>query len=425
MLEVWLYNSKVLINKYLWFVCLMAICAFMMCCSGFAGDDYTVTQQFDMMQDEMRALKNEINSGSASYAPESLRSSEGNATLRIGGELFTDYIGSIYEGNSIEGVGYQGAWYVHNTNLRFDFNINNELKASIKLDLSDSPYRSDTKVMEEAMVIWQSVCGGPIGLFFGVGEVPYGQDRTLGIIQSYNHTEGNGSSEGPIILNAPVFAEYNNRDSVVYHPGEIDRVVMAGISYTWQDILKIELATFNSCGFDDQIGNYNRDDPVGNSGFESFAGRVWWNTPIEGLVAEISGVRKYEKQRGDNRVFGSNALRAEYAVSVGLDWDVNNQFEIFAEYQHGFNWGFQEGYNTDTISVGSLYALTDKLSLGGMVEWLHISDNGQVTDLNKFVLHTQYKFANGVFFIAEYGAELYNWDGAITNMFAFRTGVSF
>ncbi len=391
----------------------------------FANDVNTVDYDyFDSSNVEF--VQSNINENNASYIPESLRSAKGNASLMIGGELFVDYIGSVFHGDNSVGTGYDGGWYLHNTNLRFDFAINNDLRVAIKLDLSDSPYRKQSLVMEEALMMWNSICGGPIGLFFGAGEVPYGQDRTLGIIQSYNHTEGNGSSEGPTILSSPYLSTLRpGSANVIYHPGEIDRVVLAGLSYTWQDAIKAEFSFFQPDGMDDEIGIYDRVAPSGDSGFGSFAARIWWNTPLDGLVAEISGVRKHDSQRGDTGLFGPDAIEDEYAVSIGLDWNITNDLEAFAEYQHGFNWGFIEGYHTDTVSVGSLYSITNKLTLGGMVEWLHISDRSKITDFNKFVLHTQYKFSNGVYVIAEYGAELYNWDGALTNVLAVRSGISF
>ncbi len=389
-----------------------------------AGDEEAISGEIDSLRDEFRSIKNEYDCSADSKNVEHLRSAKGNSSVKIGGELFLDYIGTMYSGDDYDGAGYSGNWQLHNTNLRFDFNFDSDLRVQVKLDLSDSPYRTQSRVMEEALMIWDSVCGGPIGLFFGIGEVPYGQDRTLGIIQSYNHTEGDYSSEGPIILSAP-YLDSVRRDNIIYHPGEIDRVVMAGFNYTWRDTLKVEFAFFQPDSYADQIGIYERLANDGDSGMESFAGRVWWNTPIDGLVAELSGVRKHVVRRGDNGLYGPDAVEDEYAVSLGFDWNVNAELEIFAEYQHGFDWGFIEGYNTDTVSAGVLYALTEKFTLGGMVEWLHISDRGEETDLNKFILHTKYTFRNGVYLIAEYGAELYNWDNALSNVFAVRSGIQF
>lgn len=357
--------------------------------------------------------------------PDALRSVRKNSLLTIGGELFTDYIGRIRTDGGVTGTRYQGGWAVHNSNLRFDFSVTEELHVKIKFDMSSDCDGLNSGYMEEALAIWDNVCGGPVGIFFGKGEVPYGQDRTLGIIQSYNHTEGGDSSEGPIILNYPLYGSSISEDDIIYHPGEIDRVVMAGINLAWQDILRFEFAFFQPNDLNSNFRNYNELLEYGDTGIDSFAGRLWWNTPVDGLIAEISGVRKHLKRRGDNGLFGSDAIEDEYAVSAGAEWLVTDELEFFTEYQHGFNWGFKDGYNTDTVSLGGLYDITERISLGAMTEWLHIAYNGTDHDFNKFVLHSQYSTASGFYLIAEYGLELYNWGSGLTNMFAFRTGIRF
>ena len=359
------------------------------------------------------------------HIPEALRSSKSNAILTIGGELFTDYIGRIRTDGGVNGTEYGGEWALHNSNLRFNFSVTDNLAVKIKLDMSSARDGLDTGYMEEAIAIWNNICGGPIGLFFGKGEVPYGQDRTLGIIQSYNHTEGGNSPEGPIILNYPLWGSQISEENIIFHPGEIDRVVMAGINLSWLDIIRFEFAFFQP---HDLNSNFNNNDDMlefNDSGVDSFAGRIWWNTPVEGLIAEISGVRKYIEKRGDKGIFGSDAVDSEYALSAGVEWTINDNVNLFAEYQHGFDWGFKKGYNTDTVSLGGVYNLTEKLSLGAMAEWLHIAYNGDDYNFNKFVFHSQYSFRNGFYIIAEYGLELYNWGNGMTNMFAFRTGLSF
>ncbi len=388
------------------------------------ANDHDLINEYNSLQDQMQALKQEYDSTYEDTTPESLRSTRKNSTVRIGGEVFTDYIGTIYEGKGFQGSSYAGNWYLHNTNLRFDFELSEDLKARIKFDLSDSGFSAQRRVMEEALLIWNAVCGGPIGLFFGVGEVPYGQDRTLGIIQSYNHTDGSDSSEGPIILSSPYLIREKN-EYAVYHPGEIDRVVMVGATFAWDDILKFEFAVFQPDNFNNPIGYYDSLNSNGDSGFESLAARIWWNMPIDGLIAELSGVRKHDAHQDDNPISGYTLLADEYALSLGFDWDINNELEVFAEYEHGFNWGYIEGNQTDTVSIGLLYAVTERLTLGAMAEWLHISKGPQEADFNKYVLHCQYNFCSGVYLIAEYGAELYNWDGALSNVLAVRSGVYF
>lgn len=365
-----------------------------------------------------------------SGAPESMRSAGGQGSLSIGGEINVDYITSWQErgAHSNPGLKNTGGWQLNSTNLRFNVAFAHNIHAFIKLDLSQNQPYIENQLLEEARLVWDNIAGGPIGVFFGKGEAPYGQDRTLGIIQSYNHTDGSYSPEGPIILNGPNRGQPFNSEyalSPVFHPGEIDRVVMGGVSLSWQDVLRLELAVYQPRDWSDpSIGN--GDAVFGDFGFESFSARLWWKTPIEGLVAEISGVREHVQQRGNRRIYGNDAVEEQYAMSVGFDWKLPQvPLEIFAEYQHGWDWNYTSGYDTNTLSVGGLYGVTEKLRVGAMVEWLRIDDRGTVYNYNKFVVHTKYDFDNGIYTMAEYGFEAYNWGSAYTHMLAVRSGVRF
>lgn len=378
-----------------------------------------LTSQYNDLKTQMAELNNYERSVSR------LRSANGKATVRIGGEINTDYSAS-WKDNPQNPWTAQAGWQLHNTNLRFTIDLSSNIQARIKLDFSESQYYMQNQILEEALVMWKNICGGPFGVIFGKGEAPYGQDRTLGIIQSYNHTDGSYSPEGQIILNGASFGQrFNAAGSTtpVWHPGEIDRVIMAGVSLDWDDIIKAEFAFFQPWDYEPQAGDsVNGISAIGDSGFESFAGRVWWNTPIEGLVAEVSGVRKHMRRRG-SVVGGTEDC---YAVSAGFDWILPDMpLEIFAEYQHSWDWNFTEGYDTDTVSVGALYNITDKIRIGAMVEWLNIENNSSTTNYFKTVLHSKYDFKNGIYMMAEYGNEMYNWGSGMTHMVAIRSGVRF
>lgn len=383
-------------------------------------------EDYARLQAETAAMR-EQQRASAGGEPQALKSAGGNATVRIGGEMNTDYI--VNWRTRTRQTLTDTSWNIHSSNLRFTIDLSPELQARIKLDLSEKqPYMQD-QILEEAQIVWKNISGGPFSVIFGKGEVPYGQDRTLGIIQSYHHTEGSYSPEGPTILNGPqegaAFNDAQLAAGPVYHPGEIDRVVMAGVSFDWEDIIKAEFAVFQPNDWSNPaLGNGTPVD--GDLGVESFAGRVWWRTPVEGLVAQVSGVRQHIRARGDNGRYGSDAVEDEYAASAGLDWNLTGiPLELFAEYERGWNWNYTSGYNTDTASIGGLYGLTDRLRVGAMTEWLRIDDRGTDHNYNKYVLHADYTFRSGLYMMAEYGLEFYNWSDALTNTFAMRTGIRF
>lgn len=355
--------------------------------------------------------------------PAALATARGTALLRIGGEINVDYTAVIRDRGDRRlngGVSSNSQWALHSTNLRFTMDLGNGVEGRIKLDFSESQPRLPDQVLEEALCIWKNICGGPFGVVFGKGEIPYGQDRTLGIIQSYHHNDGANSPEGRAILNGPEPGLlFVTGAGPVWHPGEIDRSIYAGVTVDWEDVLRLEAAVFQP------TDRPWRGVHEGGSGFESLAARLWWQTPVEGLVMELSGVRKFNRERGSER-FGEHARQDSYAFSVGADYFVPGlPLELFAEYEMGIDWNFQTGYDTHAVSVGGLWQLTDRVELGLMAEWLRIDCPAGVWDYNKFVAHARYNFSSGMYLIGEYGMETVNWGSAFAHVFAIRSGIDF
>ena len=378
------------------------------------------------MQQELSRLQAEVQSVTAARAPAELLSVKKNATLRIGGEINVDYTANIRDRGSRHrpgGVVSGAGWALHRTNLRFTMDLGNGVSGHIKLDLSERPPYQSQEILEEAKIIWKNICGSPFGVVFGKGEIPYGQDRTLGIIQSYHHNDGPYSDEGRTILNGPepgMLFTSNDGAAPIWHPGETDRVNHAGVTFDWEDILRVEAAAFQP-----EDSPHNRH-LWSNSGFESLALRLWWQTPVEGLVVELSGMRQFLRNRGNENRYGEHARQDSYAFSAGADYFIpETPWEIFAEYQMGINWHYQTGYDTHTVSVGGLYQLTEKIELGLLAEWLRIDAPAGTWDYNKFVAHAKYTFPSRLYVIGEYGFETLNWGGATAHVFAIRSGIDF
>ncbi len=364
-------------------------------------------------------------------APQELRTKQGTGTLRIGGEFATDYLYRYHD----DGGGrrrYDAGWQGNNTNLRFQVNATRQTYAYIKLNLlqkTSDPHTDD--LVEEARIVWDQIAGGPWGMVFGKGEVPYGQDRTLGIIQSYHHNDGTESAEGPTILTRPHdridpldIAAAGERVGRTAHPGEVDNVWMGGVNFTWRDQLKLEFALFsNTDGGGEGVMLEGKSDDFG---VESFAARAWWNTPVDGLVTEVSFIREHSRVRGDRDRFGQAAVEAQYALSCGFTWDLpGTPWEFFGEYQHGWDWNYTRGYHTNTLQLGAIYEITPRFHFGLMGEWLGIEDRGEHDDYQRIVGSAKYRFENGPYVILEYGYEMLDAGEADAHAFGLRTGWSF
>lgn len=387
------------------------------------------TSDIVQLQNELHEIRAQYQqSRDPSAVADLLRSTNKTATIRIGGEINVDYQSILRDRGDHrhpDDLTNNSSWALRSTNLRFTVDFADGVQARIKLDLSENQYYLQQQILEEAQIIWRNICGSPFGIIFGKGEVPYGQDRTLGIIQSYHHNDGSYSAEGVSVINGPLpgmlFNDVGAGAAPVWHPGEIDRALMAGVTFDWQDCVRVEVAVFQP---HDYYGE--QDQFSGNSGFENIAARIWWDTPIEGLVAELSGVRKFQRFRGDHGQFGEYAREDQYAFSAGFDWHLpEKSLELFGEYQMGINWNFTTGYNTHIVSLGGLYDVTTKLKFGLMSEWMRIDARGEMYDYNKFVVHSKYTFSNQMYLIGEYGLETLNWGSATAHLFGIRSGVDF
>ena len=351
-----------------------------------------------------------------------------NAVVGIGGEVSVDYTLRKSKSSSIApdastiplDASVSDMALKHAT-LRIRADVHPSVSAFIKLDFGSHDDRHDEDIVEEAMLVMSAVGGTGLGFFAGRGRAPYGQDIALGMVQSYHHNANQwDSSEGLIFINDPPLEkkdpadpDQTPREQPPMRPGQFDRVFMAGASYTWHDRWKIELAAFqpNMQEYEDRLSRVDGNRNPANIGA---AGRIWWR-PFEDLVLQFSAMATRSNDMARIRLrtdidLGAGARGADtaYAVSAGFDWR-RGPWRVFGEYQHGWDWNFTKGYDTDTWQVGAARDLTDNLRVGAMVEGLHIDDGARAVrvkhDYYKLALNVRYTFDNGVFLLAEYGHE--------------------
>ncbi len=417
-----------------------------------ADDTATLREDAAALYDRMAALEaaRAVSSpaevpGGAVNATE-LRSLRRTASVRIGGELNVDVIVKHREDLPDEDDTVDSTEFrTNNTNLRLRADITDDTYLHFKFDLDgeggDSPDRND--LVEEAQFVWRNLGGTAWGARLGKGEVPYGMDRTLGIIQSYHHNDAVYTDEGPVILNAGTEgADSANSPANPHanvgrtaHPGEVDRVFLAQVDYTFRNQMRFELALFQN-----NDGTQNGGAPTAGMYedrsddtllFQSMAGRVWFQ-PLERLLLQVSGIRMHNESRGDTTLFGPEAEDDQYAVSLGFEWAPeasHGPLNLFGEYQHGWDWDYTDNYETDTLSLGALWRVNDRLGLGAMGEWLGIGEGDADEDYFKLVLHTRYALESGVVFMFEYGREWFEGDTSqedrTADVAAFRTGFRF
>lgn len=383
----------------------------------------------------------------------SLISLRKNAAVSIGGEFATDYThqksktSSILPTSTTPPVDSRVSdLTLRRTNLRLKADVHPNISAFIKLDLSSGNDEYDDEIIEEAMLVMSAVGGTGLGFFAGKGRAPYGQDVAMGMLQSYHHaTNRYTSSEGPIFINEPPFKDPDPaappappEANPVMRPGQIDRVLTVGASYEWEDRWKVELAAFQP-GADAYRDRFKSTGGSGNSADIGAAARVWWR-PFDDLVLQFSAVAARSSDmarvrlRNDLRL-GARGTGTAYAVSAGFDWK-RGPWQVFGEYQHGWDWNFTRGYDTDTWQVGVARGFGDNWRVAAVAEGLHIDDGGAAEavrhDYCKLSLNVRYAFASGFFILAEYGHEWARRKQSETlaekrrgDFFGIRVGMSF
>lgn len=346
-----------------------------------------------------------------------------NATVTIGGEMRVDYTYRHATSDTTKKSTRTdlGDFALRNTNLRLAIEAGPNVEAFLKLDLTgDSPGSLDDEILAEALLVMKAVGGSNLELFAGRGRAPYGQDITLGIIQSYNHTANRWhTSEGDLYIIDPPRTRrrgggggWRNRDLLPpMRPGQFDRALLAGAAYEDQGRWRAELALFQPSAA--EYAPRLRDR--GNSGSDiGLAGRLWWR-PVEDLTFEASGILARSGDMGrawlrTDLPLGARARDTAEAVSVGFDWRPA-EWRLFGEYQHAWDWNFTEGYTIDIAQLGATRDLGDGWRLGAMGEFMRIDagGSGDYTDrYYKLILNLRYEFSQGVFVMLEGGGEWYD-----------------
>ena len=382
------------------------------------------------------------------FTADGVMSSGRGAVVTIGGEVRADYSyrqtkASALSRLATSAVGKYSDLTLRNANLRLTVDVNPNITAFFKLDLTgNQTSQDDEEILEEALLVMRAVGGTGLELFAGRGRAPYGQDVTLGMIQGYTHAANRiESAQGRLfIVDPPDDGFHPGGPGTSRHafapmrPGQFDRVSVAGAAYEWDSRLRVELAAFQprTTEYDHRLSRRGSGSDLG------VAARLWWR-PLEDLTFEVSGILAHSSDMG--RLFlrtdlnpGTATRTNAYAMSAGFDWRPS-PWHVYGEYQHGWNWNFTKDYDTDSAQLGVAREIAGAWRLGAMGEWLRIRDplgKNTVDQYYKLALNIRYDLGSGAFVLLEYGNEWFRreFGGELADkrrgaMLGMRFGVSF
>lgn len=343
-------------------------------------------------------------------------SAQKNAVVSIGGEIHVDYVyRRVPDSLSVADFSLRRA------NLRIRADVHPAASVFFKLDLSDKsePYEEESRIFEEAMLVLHSVAGAGLDVFAGKGGAPYGQDVTLGMLQSYHHNaHREDSPEGRIFIVDPPGRDFSpdpdhperKKRLPPMRPGQIDRAVMVGAAYQWDERWRVEAAVFqpNDADYAARLSSMRR------GGHDlGFAARAWWR-PVEDLTVQASVSTVHSSNMADaSRRFDlpddARTTKNALAVSAGFDWR-RDPWIVFGEYQHGWNSDFTHGYDVDIVQLGAARTILPGKRLGAMAEWMRIAEGGKARredEYFKAAMNFRWDFSAGAYMILEWGHEWY------------------
>ncbi len=275
-------------------------------------------------------------------------------------------------------------------NLYVDVQAAENAKLRLKLDLEDffDGAVQNQDLLEEVYFQFKNVFCAPLTVNIGKKEVEaFGLDRSVGYLHPFTHgySELFNWSEG--------FGGGSNwHTNVGTHgllgtgslPGEVDNTFMLEGAYEFQNCAKLILSVFQNP--DSQFKQMHEDRSTDSLFFQSYAAKFEL-TPVEGLKLQASYINLYNDAAGDQEVsiYGNRAEDSKNAISLGLEYSFCGlPLEIFAEYLHGWDWGYRNGRSTDTASVGVIYGLTENIDLGVQFEWAGIDTDSPDAVVNYY-----------------------------------------
>lgn len=405
-----------------------------------AGDDLAAMRaSMDNMRAEMAMLAEQRAAlrGAAGGAPAYLQSAKGNATVRIGGDVRTQYSISWnsgynrtrHSGNGI-GTNYRttdAGWSMAKAKLFFDVDLAPDVQAHLAFDFANDPQDQidGMSLIDELYFRVNNLGGAGLSVKAGIYDQPFGMA---------NNVEFGGwdfhSSERAIITD-PFAADFS---TFIYKPNKeyfpINRkhdTTNAGISliYNWHDEVYLQ-AGFMSSEIETDCRNgisefgadpgSDRHNVQRNIGFINHVVTLAWNPFwLEGLHlegaykgvfdsacgAEISKYQRRNPYVQPKTPHGDEGYSPSF--DLGFSYKFRDKFAVYGEASADICPDYINGVSVAS-TLGFEYKITRKFTLGGEFDWVHYRYNGAgnkgddlYNNIYRFSMGARYGFENGLY----------------------------
>lgn len=403
-----------------------------------ANNDDLATMKAAMssMQAEMEAMRanmaaeRDVIRSNAGGTPESLRSANGNASIRIGGDFRVQYgVGwsNGYGRADNNGNGdianfrsTSAGWAISRAQLQFDIDLSCDTSAVVDLRLNgDGAFGGFVgeggNILNQAYWRWNNVGGSGFGIKVGLMDIPFGMwantenggyawdsiDRPLitkPLVMNARQADAGNSVGGfygrdNVFIPFPPFAMDINPIILNGNPTELTNF---GIftSYNWDDQLVLQAGLMAASDLTSRIGNTTAANDPGltynneqrNIGFVDHVITASYNPCwLEGLHLEAGYMGQFDDGRFNpwqttnpynNTVFTPQTTIGDHiyrpSFDVGVVYKFNDAFKAFAEAVVTWNPYYSDGFSY-AFSAGADFALSEKLLLGAAFEMYHLS----------------------------------------------------
>ncbi|MDR0867583.1 MAG: hypothetical protein LBP75_03785 [Planctomycetota bacterium] len=403
------------------------------------------------VQAEMTALRAEMAAQRANTGgePEALRSANGNATLRLGGDFRAQYAtGWANDVHNAAGEGggnkkSQGTgWAISTAHLTFDVDLAADTRAYVSLSVNGDGTTGVGNLVDNAYFEWRNVGGAegfalkvglqyiPFGMYGNddFGGYQFGEEQAALISTPLYFTWGKnfaggfrnapvgvgdfgflGSSAAPMgNANLGLFTQHNWNDEVMLKAGIMASPIngLSGKHTTFGNDAGVNNHNeYRSLGFTDHVVAllYNPGWLEGLHLEASYVGQLddgygeFW-TDANGNISHQQPQGGGVKSAGNSGYTPSVDIAAVYKVNDKLKFVAEGVVTWNAYYGEGTEWG---------AAVGADYRLTDKLTLAARLDTLNGSYDDGLVPMKSLTWYRanfggKYDFGNSIYVKAQY-----------------------
>ena len=304
--------------------------------------------------------------------------------------------------------------------LDVKIDVNENFDAFLKLDFQDGYGRRDVSgIAQNYWIRWKNVCNTGFGLLVGRDDLKFGGVQPYGILDSWNKDQGgsyNDVLESPMAYAAglnfdPDEGAINTGEGMFTSGSALPTHTVWSFSRTtqitpyWENCdgsLKAEVSFIQSVDTMNGMTSsrvHSRGTPGAESmrksrsqnyGVGSMTGRITWK-PIEGLklVASVMNLKNSGQTYRYNYPRGFGAGKADdyetasnnFATNIGFEYRpcFFNRMNVWATWTHGWNAGWVEDMDDDSVNAGVAFDLTDQLTFFVQGDYLRVKNDNATT----------------------------------------------